>query len=96
MSEPHKVSEGGTACKEDYPECTGCPYVIRGCASQKWRTQMDEDYSVKIKVRTEESAVKLASILVMNDYWVHVEYPKDTGGIYLVETRLSEGDVERT
>jgi len=30
-SEPHVVSEGGTACRSAYPKCEGCPYVSRGC-----------------------------------------------------------------
>jgi hypothetical protein len=31
MSEPHRVSEPGTACLNDYPGCIGCSYKIRGC-----------------------------------------------------------------
>jgi hypothetical protein len=31
MPKPHKVTEGGTACLEQYPDCIGCPYHIRGC-----------------------------------------------------------------
>lgn len=29
MNEPHSIS--GEDCRKQYPDCVGCPYIIRGC-----------------------------------------------------------------